>query len=924
MSDARAWPRLLGRQAECSRLDRLVTAVLAGEGQVVVLRGEPGIGKTALLEYVVEQAGAHRVARVAGVESERQLGYAGLHQLCGPFLDRIEDLPTPQREALGTALGMRSGSAPERFHLGLGVLTLLCLAAEEESLICVIDDLQWLDRASVQTLDFVARRLDAEPVALVVAVRDADEDPLLPGLPDLLLSGLSAGDAEALLESGVPGPLDRRVRDRILGESHGNPLALLEVSRGRAAAGPAFGPGTESSSPAHPASRLEQGFARRLRILPAQSRKLLLAAAAEPLGNVHLLFRAAERLGIGTDALTVAEGAGLIDLGAQVGFRHPLLRTAVYRSATPAERRQVHQVLAEVTDPAVDPDRRAWHRAQAAVGTDEHIAAELEGAAGRAASAGGVAAVGAFLDAAATLTPDPAERARRSLEAGQAKTTAGAFDDAVALLAFAESSSLDEDGRARVDLLRAQVADHSAQRPEAIPLLLAAARRFETLDPRRARDTYLEALSAALFAGRLAPEPATAVRVTEAARAAPVPDRRGTADELLEAMSVLHTDGYAASAPLLSRAVRAIAAARLPLEEAVRSIRAAGVAAVQLWDDSQWDTLTRRQLDVARGAGALSVLPLALAGRAVFAVRCGDLSAASALVAERQWLAQAMDVEHPPASAAAAWLAAVQGRETVAEPLLREAAADATARGHGADLDLAHSARAVLLNGLGRYEEAMAAARVATAGPSELSAASWALAELVEAGVYAGDTAAATRALDVLSVITRAAGTEWGLGVEAASAALLSDDDDAEDLHREAIERLGRTRIRLDLARARLRYGEWLRRQGRRVDARVQLRTAHDAFTSMGADAFADRVRHELVATGETVRRRTEETREALTAQEGHIARLAADGLTNPEIAARLYLSPRTVEWHLRKVFTKVGVSTRRQLRRPPHDVRPR
>jgi DNA-binding CsgD family transcriptional regulator len=659
-------------------------------------------------------------------------------------------------------------------------------------------------------------------------------------------------------------------------------------------------------------------------MLPAQSRQLLLAAAAEPLGDVLLLSRAAARLGIGTDALTVAERAGLIDLGAQVGFRHPLVRSAVYRAATPAERRQVHRVLADVTDPGVDPDRRAWHRARAVVGTDEAVAAELERAAGRAASVGGVAAAAAFREAAATLTPDPAERARRSLEAGQAQVTAGAFDEALASLSFAESWSPDEDRRARIELLRAQVADDSARPREALPLLLAAARRLEDLDPRRARDTYLEALSAALFAGRLAAEPATAIRrVAEAARAAAVPERPGTADELLEALVALYTEGYAVAAPLLTRAVRAVTASDLPLGDAVRSLRAAALAAAQLWDDSQWDALTQRQLDVARGAGALSVLPRALATRVVFAVRCGNLSAAAELVAQGRWLAQVSGAAHTPASAAEAWLAAAQGRENTADPLLRDAVDDATARGHGANLDLAYCARAVLLNGLGRYEEALAAARAATGGPPELKPG-WALAELVEAGVHAGDTAAATRAFETLSETTRAGGTGWGLGVEAGAAALLSDDEEAEDLHREAIERLGRTRMRLDLSRAQLRYGEWLRRQGRRVDARAQLRPAFDAFTSMGADAFADRARHELVATGETVRRRTEETREALTAQEGHIAHLAADGLTNPEIAAQLYLSPRTVEWHLRKVFTKVGVSTRRQLRRSLDDVRPR
>lgn len=922
MSGSRSWPGLRGRRRECDALSGLVATAQAGRSQVLVLRGEAGIGKTALLEFLVDLASGFRVARAAGVESEMELAYASLHQLCSPYLDRAGDLPPPQRNALGTAFGRQSGSTPDRFLLGLAVLSLFSELAEEEPLICVVDDAQWLDQASVQTLEFVARRLGAEPVGMVFAVRGTDEGPKLAGLPELIVRGLSSGDAAALLESAVPWPLDPRVRDRVLAESHGNPLALLELPRGLTATELAFG-GTGGGNPTPLVNRLEQGFVRQLGLLPRQSRTLLLAAAAEPVGDATVLWRAAERLGIRTDAATATEAAGLIELGDGVRFRHPLVRSAVYRSATPAERREVHHALAAVTDPDLDPDRRAWHRARAVVGTDETVAAELEGAAQRALSYGGLAAAAAFLETAAALTPDRARRARRSLAAAQAEAPAGAFEEALSLLAAAQAGPLDEAGQARIDLLRAQIAYNSSHRNEALPLLLAAARRLEPLDGKLARETYLDAMSAAVFSGHLAAGPASGVRqVAEAARGAPPPEVPGKADLLLEGMAVLYTEGYAASAPLLHRAVQAFGSEELTMDEAFRSAWVGVVAAVDLWDDAHWDVLSQRHLDVVRTSGALSLLPVALATRAVFDIHSGDLAAAASLVAERQWVAEVTGGENRPTPLPEAWLAAVQGHEKPAELLIQDTVDDAVARGLGANLAMMHSARAVLCNGLGRYEDALAAARESAAEPLDSGPRNWALAELVEAGVRGGHTDVAAAAFEQLSAMTRASGTDLALGIEAGRCALLRDDDAAEELYREAIVRLGHTRMRVELARSQLRYGEWLRRRGRRVDARAQLRTACEALAAMGVEAFADRARRELLATGETVRRRTVETAGDLTAQEAHIARLASEGLTNPEIAAQLYLSPRTVEWHLRKVFTKVGVTTRRQLRRSLHEAR--
>ena len=915
MSGSRSWPELRGRRSECDRLTGLVAGVHAGHSQVLVLRGEAGIGKTALLEFLVDRAAGCRVARAAGVASEMELAYAVLHELCAPYLDRMRGLPVPQQDALGTAFGMRAGGTPDRFVVGLAVLNLLCEVAEEMPLICVVDDAQWLDQASVQTLEFVARRLGAESMGMVFAVRSTDAVPRLAGLPELVVRGLRRGDAADLLDSAVPWPLDPRVRDRILAESHGNPRALTELPRDLTATELAFG-GNGANSPTPLANRVEQGFVRQLRLLPPETRRLLLAAATEPVGDVTVLWRAAAQLGIGTDAATAAEAAGLIELDHRVRFRHPLVRSAAYRSATPAERRRVHRALADVTDPRIDPDRRAWHRAHAVLGTDETVAAELDSAARRVRASGGVTAAAAFLGAAAALTPDRARRAQRSLDAAQAEATTGAFEEALDLLAVARSGPLDEAGRARMDLLQVQIAYSSSDRDDALPLLLAAARRLEPLDRKRARETYLEALSVAVCSGHLASEAWPLRQVAQAARAAPPASVPSRTDLLLDGIAAMFTDGYAAAAPLVHRAVRAYGREELTMDEASHSAWLAVVAAADLWDDEHWDVLSQEHLDVIRREGALGLLPVALTSRAVFDVSRGNLAAAGALLAERRWVIDVTSGEPRPTPMPEAWLAAMQGHDEVAEPLIRDTVDDALVRGLGASLNLMHTARAVLHNGHGRYEEAIAAAEEAVTEPLEPGATRWALAELVEAGARGGRPDVAAGAFEQLSAMTSASGTELALGIEAGGRALVRDDEAAEELHREAIERLGHTRMRVELARAQLRFGEWLRRRGRRVDARVQLRTAYLALTAMGVEAFADRAHSELLATGETVRRRAVETAGELTAQEAHIARLAAAGLTNPEIGAQLYLSSRTVEWHLRKVFVKVGVSTRRQLRR--------
>jgi DNA-binding CsgD family transcriptional regulator len=897
---------LLDRSRERDVLDQLVGGVRAGQSRVLVLRGEAGIGKTALLGHLSAAAEGCRVTRAAGVESEMELAFAGLHALCAPMLGRLGRLPIPQRDALNTAFGLSAGPPPDRFLVGLAVLSLLADAAEEQPLVCIVDDAQWLDRVSVQTLAFVARRLLAERVALVFALRASGDEHELEGLPELVIEGLVAADARQLLDATIPGPLDPRVRDRILGEAGGNPLALLELPRGGKPIAVAGGFGLPVEMPL--TSRIEQGLVDQLTPLPAGTRRLLLLAAAEPVGDVPLLWRAAERLGIGPEAAEPAEAAGLVEIGARVRFRHPLVRSAAYRAAPASERREVHRALAGVTDARLDPDRRAWHRARAAEGPDEAVAGELEHSADRAQARGGLSAAAAFLQRAAELTPDPAMRVKRSLAAAQAKLDIADAVSASDLLAAAELGPVDELQRARLERLRAQIAFASRRGRDAPPLLLEAARRLDPLDAALARETYLEAIASAMFAGRLGVGP-DVHEVAEAARASNRVPAPGPADRLLDALVTRFTEGYAASVEPLSRALRAFGEPDGGGEDR-RWLWLACRLAQDLWDDELWHMLATCGVRLARETGALNLLPNALNYLAVLNVHSGAFGTAAALIDEVDSITQATGI--PPLKYAASTLLVARGDQAQALSLLEWGWRNVTERGEGSALGLASWLHALLHNSQGHYGEALAAARRACEH-EDVIAYGWALVELIEAGVRSGWPEEAAAALDRLSERTRASGTEWALGIEARCRALLSDD---ESLYQESVERLARSRAAVELARSRLLYGEWLRRENRRSDAREQLRAAHEMFSPMGAEAFAERARRELSATGETVRKRTVETLDALTTQEAQVARLAAQGHTNPEIGAQLFISPRTVEYHLHKVFPKLGISSRRELRR--------
>jgi DNA-binding CsgD family transcriptional regulator len=905
---------LLDRLPERAALSQLLEAARAGRSGVLVMRGEPGIGKTALLDWAIESAAGLRVARVAGVESEMELAFAALQQLCAPMLGQLAGLPDPQRAALGVAFGLETGAAPDRFLVGLAALSLLSEAAEQQPLLCVVDDAQWLDRASALVLAFVARRLLAEPVALVFGTREPGEE--FRGLPELAVGGLGEGDAQELLSSVISGPLDKRIRDRIVAETRGNPLALLELPRDATPADLAGGFGSPSvpGLPAVPGSsgRIEDSFRRRVEVLPAATRRLMLVAAAEPAGEPALVWGAAERLGIGAEAVAPAADAGLLTIGERVMFRHPLVRSAVYRAASPADRRAAHQALADATDPQADPDHRAWHRAQATPGPVEEVAAELERSAGRAQARGGLAAAAAFLERAAALTLDPARRAERALAAAQATYQAGASDATLRLLATAEAGPLDELQRARADLLHGQIAFSSSRGSDAPPLLLKAARQFEPLDPRLARETYLDALAAAQFAGRLALGGGMR-EIAEAARAAPPPPgpARGP-DLLLDGLALLTCEGYPAGAPVLQQAVSAFRGTDASRKEELRWLGLANRAAQIVWDYDSWDVLSDRQVTLTRDAGALIALPLALSTRAGAHLFAGEFTEAASLVAQAESVIEATGSSIALYGALA--LAAFRGQEAQAAQLIQTATDDVGRRGEGQALSFMDWADAVLCNSLGRYEQALAAAQQASEDSPAMHFTSWALVELVEAAVRNAVPERAAGALQRLSGIARACGTDWAVGAEARSRALVSDGEDAENLYREAIDRFGRAGLRVDLGRARLLYGEWLRRQRRRRDARDQLGSAYEIFDSIGAAAFAERARIELRAAGGHARQHTIQTPDTLTAQEALIARLAGDGASNPEIAAQLFISRATVAYHLRKVFTKLGISSRNQL----------
>lgn len=904
--------KLLGRHLERREVEELLIDARAGRSGVLVVRGEAGIGKTALLEHLRDMAVASqfRVESSTGVESETQFAFAGLHQFCAPFLEYLDALPDPQQIALGVALGTRSGPPPDRFLVGLAALNLVAEAAEQGPLLCLIDDAQWLDQASAEVLAFVARRIDAEGLVIVFGVRDVSGGPsVFAGLPKLQLTGLDRASARKLLDTTVRGPLDDEVCERIIGEARGNPLALLELPMN----GPAvrLAGGFELPDLSDVPGRVESGFQRRSSELPGMTQLLLLAAAAEPTGDSALLFRATTELGLAEESAAPAEAAGLIEIDSRVRFRHPLVRSAVYRASDPASRRRVHGALATATDADLDPDRRAWHRAQAVLGVDEEVAAELERSAGRARSRGGYAAAGAFLRRSTELTPDGTARTMRALEAAQALHRAGASESALDLLAIAEGGSLDAPARARVQLLRAQIAFHLTQDAEVPRMLVDAAVTLASFDPALSRETYLHALDAAIINGM--PE---AVNIAESALAAQTVEPPRPVDLLLDGLAVTIVHGVEAGTPSLSVALDALSRSiseGTVLEDGSQPwLWLASRLAVGILDEERAHQLAEYSVALSRSTGALARLPAALVFHAHILTFSGKIARAEELGAEAAIITESTGGFRLPHARGilAAWRGDRVGVTESNDLTLHD---ERTPEGSG-EASLAHYASAVLHNGLGDYSLAQRAA-AKTCDSAELSLSIIGLPEMIEASVRAGDPESAARALESLSSRVRVSGTAWGLGLEARSRALTVTDASAEEHYLEAIEHLSGSRIAREAARAHLVYGEWLRRQGRRQEARDHLRIAHELLTEMGVEAFAARAARELHATGEHPRKRTARQTDELTAQELHIARLVATGATSREVGTQLFLSPRTIESHLRNIFRKLDISSRRQLK---------
>ncbi|MER5769131.1 AAA family ATPase [Streptomyces sp. NPDC001985] len=937
-------PLLIGRRRERARLDTLLGEVTAGRGGTLVICGEAGIGKSALLAYARSAPGV-RVLRAEGAEFETDFAFAGLHQLCGPVLGGIAALPAPRRAELETAFGLRDGDPPDRFRVGLAFLHLLSGAAGGTPLLCAVDDAQWLDPMSAQALAFAARRVRDEPIAVVFAVRDPATRPELRGLPCLALGGLAETDARRLLMDRVRAPLDPGVRERILAEARGNPLALLELPRAGSLAG-GFARPDASAVPAV----VESSFRDRLAGLPARTRTLLLMAAAEPTGDPSLLIRAAAEMDIGAGDAGPAEEAGLVSFGGFEGseglggpgnwvrFRHPLVRSAVYRSAWPEQRRAVHRALARALDHGSDGDRRSWHLAQAAVGPDGDTADALHRSAARARARGGSAAAAVFLAEAARLTPLPGPRAERALSAAVAKREAGALDEALALLSVARTGPLGPRERARARALRATIAFDQNRDDAALARLLEAARAMAPVDLPAARETFLDALAAAVFVGRFA----HSVRMSDVAAAAravpggPAAPPARPADLLLDALTTRATEGFTAAVPLLRRVVETYDAegrgrvrARADTgprtgthgergdggRPATGELWLACCAAMDLWDDGAWISLAERQLAESRAAGALAVLPVALSYRALAHIHTGQFADAATLVAEAYSVAE--EVGAPGLEYVEVTVAAWRGEESRTLELADLARAGAEERGEGRLVTAVEYAQAVLLNGLGRYDTALEILHPACR-LDEMGFHAWILTEFLEAAARTGEREIAAPVLARLLDRAGSAGTDWARGVALRARALLAEGPEAEECYREAITRLDRTRGAVHAARARLVYGEWLRREGRRREARTLLRTAHERLSAMGAGAFAARAARELDSTGEHPRSRKLPAPVGLTAQEFRIARMVAAGATSKEVGTRLFLSPRTIDAHLRNIFGKLGITSRRQLGQMP------
>lgn len=902
-------PTLVGRTAECLVLEAFADKVRTGLSEKLVLAGPPGIGKTRLLDHAADTAKDLLVLRTSGLESELPLGFAALHRLLRPFLDRRERLPEPQKVALGAAFGLLTGPAPDRFLVGLATLSLFTDLAADGPLICLVDDAQWLDRESREALTFVARRLHAEGVGMLFAVREsAAGNEVFEGLPVYPVTGLPESAGRELLAGAARGPLNEGVARRLTEQTDGNPLALttlVSVLTTEQLSGQAALP-----EPLPIGARLATCFLARIRALPKPTQDLLLLASISPLRDEALLWRAAALLGLSAEDADPAIEAGV--LGDGLAFSHPLIRSAVHSAAHPGALRRAHQAISAAVDPDHDPDLRAWHLAAATAGADEAVARDLENSAERARARGGYAAEALLLARAAELTPSPPRRDERRLAAAQVYLMCGDPQSAQRVLLESKSVSGVPAMRGRARRLEAAIETYFCRFEEQPALLLAAAAELDPADGDLAWLMLSQALSSAMLSrgdtmGTTVAELADAT-LHGLERRSSVPSVH---DLFVVAFATRISAGHSAAIPLWRTALRAVREAELA-EDGMPLAVFAHFASDDLWDEGVRRAVFARLQTFDRDNGALVGLRVVLECQATDALRAGRPDECAACLTESQELLTVIGLPEEQY---------MQRLE-----LLVWSGAEAEARALASSVDSADfPSRAILAAqaarhlivlelSLGNYRAALDRARPLYAdevpGHSNLM-----LADMVEAGVRAQELEPARLAFARLETQARASGTPWALGSLARARALLSDDDAAAASYEEAIDQLGQTTITMDLARTHLLYGEWLRRRKQRLEARIQLRIAYDIFCSARAALFAERARAELAATGERVLRRRPTPDPQLTPQESQIATLAAEGATNTEIAARLYISTSTVEYHLTKVFRKLTVTSRRQLR---------
>jgi DNA-binding CsgD family transcriptional regulator len=895
---------------------------------VLVLRGPAGIGKTSLLDAAVANATDFASSCVAGVESEIALGFAAVHQLLLPFLDRVGDLPEPQRHALESVFGLADHGPPDPLLVFLAVLTLLDSAATDQPLLLVIDDAHWLDDESARVLAFVARRLHADPIVMLVALREPETRATNPFdvLPQLEIPGLADAGSRALLEDAAGGRIDPDVADRLFAATQGNPLALSEFVAGL---DPQQLEGNAPLPEPLPVRRmLQDQYASRTRELPSAARSLLLLASAERFGDPALLHRAANALGVSWhEGVASIEAAGLATFTPAASFRHPLVRSAVYHSATPSECRRVHQALADALVGDEDVDRRNWHLSAAAAAPDEDIAATLECSAARVFQRGGTQAAAEFFMRAADLTPDPARKIDRLLAAVRMRSAEGGGTRAQALLDGVMARVRDGRQRAEAEWTQGLIWLGAGRARDALRVLARAVSSIEHYDDGMPLHALITAENAVLYGESLSERSLAHTISRTALHLLSQASTLQPAEDLVRGIAIRLTDGHVAAAPVIRAALVGLReraenddGARLMPDAhehgAMLHLLAVNAACAVL-DDVALDLATRSWVEFGRRTRTLTTLPIALDLRSVCDVFAGRFRAAESAILEADDIlsftgARALIGE---SGVGRLFLEAYRGDEPAARAIAQRRSEDARERGNGVDLDQSHLALAVLGVGMGRYAEALDHCREIEAHDSvAISMLGFPL--LIEAAERCDDLATANAAHDRFSECAAASATEWALGLVASTRALLAADEAAEAHYAEALERLAATSAAVDLARVQLLYGEWLRRARRRRDARVPLRTALDFFQRIGAGAFAERTRRELAATGEHSRPRSDATRDMLTAQEAQIAHLVAEGMTNPQIAAQIYISKSTVEYHLRKIYRKLGVTTRTQLAR--------